>query len=131
MNFPILSSIIFIPLVGSLFIILIKDSNEKSLSNAKYVAIFTSFTNFILSIYLWFNFDPSTASFQFLENKEWIKGYFNFKLGVDGISILFILLTTFITPLCILSVINSVKFRVKEFLIALLVLETLMIGVFC
>ena len=86
MNFPILSSIIFIPLVGSLFIILIKDSNEKSLSNAKYVAIFTSFTNFILSIYLWFNFDPSTASFQFLENKEWIKGYFNFKLGVDGIS---------------------------------------------
>ncbi len=131
MNFPILSSIIFIPLLGSIFIILIKNSSDKSINNAKYVAIFTSFANFFLSIFLWFSFDASTADFQFVENKQWIKGYFNFKLGIDGISILFILLTTFITPLCILSVVNSVKERVKEFLIALLVMETLMIGVFC
>ncbi len=131
MNFPILSSIIFIPLLGSIFIILIKNSSDKSLNNVKYVAIFTSFANLIISLFLWFSFDTSSAEFQFVENKQWVKGYFNFKIGVDGISILFILLTTFITPLCVLSVINSVKFRVKEFLVILLVLETLMIGVFC
>jgi len=131
MNFPILSAVTFLPLIGSIFILLIKDSSDKSINNAKYVAIFTSFVNFLLSIFLWFSFDTSTADFQFIENKQWVKGYFNFKFGVDGISILFILLTTFITPLCILSVINSVKERIKEFLIALLVMETLMIGVFC
>jgi NADH-quinone oxidoreductase subunit M len=131
MNFPILSAVTFLPLIGSIFILLIKDSSDKSINNAKYVAIFTSFVNFLLSIFLWFSFDTSTADFQFIENKQWVRGYFNFKFGVDGISILFILLTTFITPLCILSVINSVKVRIKEFLIALLVMETLMIGVFC
>ena len=131
MNFPILSAVTFLPLIGSIFILLIKDSSDKSINNAKYVAIFTSFVNFLLSIFLWFSFDTSTADFQFIENKQWVRGYFNFKFGVDGISILFILLTTFITPLCILSVINSIKERIKEFLIALLVMETLMIGVFC
>ena len=131
MNFPILSAVTFLPLIGSIFILLIKDSSDKSINNAKYVAIFTSFVNFLLSIFLWLSFDTSTADFQFIENKQWVRGYFNFKFGVDGISILFILLTTFITPLCILSVINSVKVRIKEFLIALLVMETLMIGVFC
>ena len=131
MNFPILSAVTFLPLVGSIFILLIKDYSDKAINNAKYVAIFTSFANFFLSIFLWFSFDTSTADFQFIENKQWVRGYFNFRFGIDGISILFILLTTFITPLCILSVINSVKERVKEFLIALLVMETLMIGVFC
>ena len=131
MNFPILSAVTFLPLIGSIFIFLIKDSSDKSIDSVKYVAIFTSFVNFLLSIFLWFSFDTSTADFQFIENKQWVRGYFNFKFGVDGISILFILLTTFITPLCILSVINSVKERIKEFLIALLVMETLMIGVFC
>jgi len=131
MNFPILSAVTFLPLIGSIFIFLIKDSSDKSINNAKYVAIFTSFVNFLLSIFLWLSFDTSTADFQFIENRQWVRGYFNFKFGVDGISILFILLTTFIIPLCILSVINSVKERIKEFLIALLVMETLMIGVFC
>ena len=131
MNFPILSAITFIPLLGSIFILLIKNSSDKAVNNAKYVEIFTSFANFLLSIFLWFSFDTSTADFQFVENKQWIKGYFNFKFGIDGISILFIVLTAFISPLCVLSVINSVKLRVKEFLVAILVMETLMIGVFC
>ena len=131
MNFPILSAVTFLPLIGSIFILLIKDSIDKNTKNANYVAIFTSFVNFFLSIFLWFSFDSSTSDFQFIENKQWVKGYFNFKFGIDGISILFILLTAFITPLCILSVINSVKVRVKEFLVAILVMETLMIGVFC
>jgi len=131
MNFPILSTIIFIPLVGSLFILITKGSDKNVEKNSKYVAIFTSVTNFLLSLFLWYSFDRSTSNFQFVEEKVWMDGFINFKLGIDGISILFILLTTLITPLCIFSGINSLKFKIKEFLIAILVLETLMLGVFC
>jgi len=131
MNFPILSTIIFIPLVGSLFILITKGSDKNVEKNSKYVAIFTSVTNFLLSLFLWYSFDKSTSNFQFVEEKVWMDGFINFKLGIDGISILFILLTTLITPLCIFSGINSLKFKIKEFLIAILVLETLMLGVFC
>ena len=87
--------------------------------------------NFLISIYLWYLFDPTTADFQFVEDREWIKGFVNYKVGVDGISILFIILTTFITPLCIISVNNSVKNRLRDFLIAILIMESFMIGVFC
>ena len=76
-------------------------------------------------------FDKSSYDFQFIEELSWIKGLINFKFGIDGISILFILLTTFVTPIAIISCINSIKIRLKEFLIAILVLETFMIGVFC
>ena len=131
MNFPILSVITFLPLLGSLFIFLIKSHPKNENRSIKYVALFTSFVNFLFTLYLWFSFDVSTSEFQFIENKEWMRGYFNFQFGIDGISILFILLTTFITPLCILSVIKSIKVRIKEFLIAILIMETLMIGVFC
>jgi len=131
MNFPILSAIIFIPLLGALFIFIIR-GNEKTIEkNSKYVAIFTSLANFFLSLFLWYSFDNSTAEFQFIEEKNWIKGFINFQLGIDGISILFILLTTFIAPICIFSGIHSIKFKIKEFLIAILVMETLMLGVFC
>ena len=131
MNFPILSSLILLPLVGSLFVLFIKDNASKNYQNSKYVALFVSFANFLISIYLWYLFDNSTSEFQFIENKQWLKGFVNYKVGIDGISILFILLTTLITPLCIISIINSITSRVKEFLIAILVMESLMIGVFC
>ena len=131
MNFPILSSLILLPLVGSLFILFIKDNDSKNYQNSKYVALFVSFANFLISIYLWYLFDNSTSEFQFIENKQWLKGFVNYTIGIDGISILFILLTTLITPLCIISIINSITSRVKEFLIAILVMESLMIGVFC
>jgi NADH-quinone oxidoreductase subunit M len=131
MNFPILSFIIFFPLIGALFILFIKNNPENNNLNARYVAIFTSFTNFALTIYLWFLFDNLSSDFQFVENREWLRGYVNFRLGIDGISIFFILLTTLIIPICVLSVISSIKSRLKEFLVTLLVLETLMIGVFC
>ncbi len=131
MNFPILSTIAFIPLIGSLFILITKGSQKSVERNSKYVAIFSSIANFFLSLFLWFTFDPSTSDFQFVEEKNWIGNFINFKLGVDGISILFILLTTFITPICVFSVIQSIKFKIKEFLIAILVLETLILGVFC
>jgi len=131
MNFPILSAIIFIPLIGALFILVIKEEQKAVVKNSKYVAIFSSLTNFFLSIFLWYSFDTSTSEFQFVEEKNWMEGFINFQLGIDGISILFILLTTFIAPICIFSGIHSIKFKLKEFLIAILVMETLMLGVFC
>ena len=131
MNFPILSAIIFIPFIGAFFIFLTKGSNKNIEKNSKYIAIFSSTVNFFLAIFLWYLFDPTISEFQFIEKRVWIKNFINFQIGVDGISILFIVLTAFITPICILSAINSIKFRIKDFLIALLLMETLMIGVFC
>jgi len=131
MNFPILSAIIFIPLIGALFILVTKGEHKNIVKNSKYVAIFSSLANFFLSIFLWYSFDTSTSEFQFVEEKNWMEGFINFQLGIDGISILFILLTTFITPICIFSGINSIRFKLKEFFIAILVMETLMLGVFC
>ena len=128
-NFPILSSLILIPTIGSIFLLFIK-STEKN-NSIKYVALFTSLINFFLSLYLWKLFDNNISDFQFVETRIWIKNFINYKVGVDGISILFIILATFITPLCIISVNNHVKIRLKEFLIAILLMETLMIGVFC
>ena len=130
MNFPILSSLILLPTIGALFIFFVRSSNTQYQSS-KYVALFITVANFILSIYLWFVFDKSSVDFQFVEDREWIIGFVNYKVGVDGISILFILLSTFITPICVITVINTVKKRLKDFLIAILILETFMIGVFC
>ncbi len=130
MNFPILSSIILLPTVGAIFIFFTKSSSNKNQSS-KNLALFVSLANFILSLYLWFMFDNSKSDFQFIENYKWISGFANYKVGIDGISILFIILTTFITPLCVISVNATVKNKLKDFLIAILFMETLMIGVFC
>ena len=130
MDFPILSSLILLPILGALFIFFSK-SKSNSDTTSKYLALFVSFGNFILSLYLWYLFDPTTSDFQFLEERTWIKGFINYKVGIDGISILFIILTTFITPLCVVYVNNSVKNSLKHFLISILVMESLMIGVFC
>jgi len=130
MNFPILSSIILLPTVGAIFIFFTESSSNKNQSN-KNLALFVSLGNFILSLYLWFMFDNSKSDFQFIESYEWIAGFANYKVGIDGISILFIILTTFITPLCIISVNATIKNKLKDFLIAILLMETLMIGVFC
>ena len=114
-----------------LYLFFFSKSSDKNNTTVKYVALFTSFVNFFLSIYLWILFDQSISEFQFVEDRIWIKNFINYKVGIDGISILFILLTTFITPLCIISVNNSIKNRLSEFLIAVLVMESFMIGVFC
>ncbi len=129
MNFPILSTLIFLPLISSVFIFLSKE--QKNNNSAIYISLFSSLATFLLSIFVWYSLDLTSADFQFLEEKIWINDFIKFKLGVDGISILFIALTTLIIPICIISCVNSVKDRVKEFLIAILVLETFMIGVFC
>ena len=130
MNFPIISALILLPTIGSIFLLFSKVNNENN-STVKYVALFTSVVNFLLSIYLWYLFDPNTYEFQFVEDRNWLVGLVNYKVGADGISILFIILTTFITPLCIISVNNSIKDKLREFLIAILIMESFMIGVFC
>jgi len=130
MNLPILSSLILLPSIGALFLFFTRSNRENNFT-VKYVALFTSIVNFMLSIYLWLLFDQSTSEFQFVVDRIWIENFINYKVGVDGISILFILLTTFITPLCIISVNNSIKNRLSEFLIAILIMESFMIGVFC
>ena len=129
MNFPILSTLIFLPLISSFFILLTKD--KKSNNSSIYISLFSSIATFFLSLFLWYSLDFNSSEFQFVEEKSWINNFIKFKLGVDGISILFIVLTTFITPICIISCVNSIKVRVKEFLLAILILETFMIGVFC
>ena len=131
MDFPILSSLILLPTVGALFLLFTKESSPKSRQTIKYIGLFVTFANFFISIYLWQLFDKSIFEFQFVEDKEWLQGFINYKVGIDGISILFIILTTFITLLCIVSVNNSIKSRLKDFLIAILIMESLMIGVFC
>ena len=130
MNFPILSTITILPFLGAIFI-LFSRSEKTDHKSAIYVSLFTSIVNLFLAIFLWYSFDKTYSGFQFVEEKDWISGFIKFKFGIDGISILFILLTTLITPICIISCINSTKIRLREFLIALLVLETFMIGVFC
>ena len=87
MDFPILSSLILLPTIGALFLLFSKDKNSNT---GKYVALFTSFVNFLISIYLWFLFDPTTSNFQFIEERAWLNGFSNYKVGIDGISILFI-----------------------------------------
>ena len=129
MNFPILSTLIFLPLVSSIFIFLSR--GQKNNNSAIYISLFSSLATFILSLFIWYSMDYKSADFQFLEEQTWVNNFIKFKLGIDGISILFIVLTTLITPICIISCINSIKERVKEFLIAILILETFMIGVFC
>ena len=131
MNFPILSSITILPLIGAFFVFLTKSESNQVNKGAIYVSLFTSFANFFLVLFLWFSFDKSSPNFQFVEEAVWISGFIKFKFGIDGISILFILLTAFIIPICVISCVNSIKNRLKEFLIAILVLETFMIGVFC
>ena len=130
MDFPILSSLILLPAIGSIFLLFSK-SDDKQTDTIKNVALFTSLVNFLISIYLWISFDSSISNFQFVEERNWLAGFVNYKVGIDGISILFIILTTFIIPLCIISVNNSVKIRLRDFLIAILIMESFMIGVFC
>ena len=129
MTFPILSSLILLPTIGALFVLFGRSTSNYN--SAKYIALFISVGNFILSLYLWYLFDKNTSGFQFVEERKWLEGFINYKVGIDGISILFVILTTFIIPLCIISVNSTIKHRLKDFIVAILLMETMMIGVFC
>ncbi|MEO1206193.1 MAG: NADH-quinone oxidoreductase subunit M [Pseudomonadota bacterium] len=128
-NGPLLSIVTFLPLVAVLFIAFLPNK-EWGERNARWTALWTTSITFLVSLGIWLDFDPTTAEFQFVEEYNWL-GDIKYKMGVDGISMLFVILTTFLMPLCILASWDSIKTRVKEYMIAFLILETLMIGVFC
>jgi NADH-quinone oxidoreductase subunit M len=131
-GWPLLSLITFLPLVGAGFIFFIRGDEAVVARNARYVALWTALITFLLSLFLWFGFERGTAEFQFVERAEWIPSFgIAYQVGVDGISMLFVLLSTLLTPLCILASWESVTRRVKEYMIAFLVLETFMVGMFC
>lgn len=130
-DWPILSTVTFLPLVGALLILLIKDDSEASRRNIRNVALLTTVFVFILSLVVWAGFDNSNPGFQMVEELDWMGSGISYHMGVDGISVLFVVLSAFLMPFCILASWVSVEKRVKEYMIAFLILETLMIGVFC
>ena len=128
---PLLTLITFGPLVGALMIMLFARGDEKA-SNARWVALWSSSFVFLVSLLVWAQFDPTNPGFQMKETYEWFPEFnIAFRLGVDGISIYFILLSTFLTPICILASWTSVDKRVSEYMAAFLALETFMVGMFC
>jgi NADH-quinone oxidoreductase subunit M len=130
-GFGILSCLVFLPLAGAGFILALRGNDEATLENARRAALGTTLIVFLLSLYVYARFDPSSSAFQFVEEKGWFGQGLTYKMGVDGISFPFVLLTTFLMPICILASWKSIQSRVKEYLVAFLVLETLMTGVFC
>ncbi len=130
-GFGILSGLVFLPLVGVAFILTQNDQEAAGRSNVRFAALITTLATFLLSVVAWGRFDQSSAAFQLVEAKHWFGNGLGYKLGVDGLSMPFVLLTTFLMPFCILASWETITFRVKEYMIAFLVLETLMIGVFC
>ena len=128
---PILTLTTFLPLIGVFFLLFLKGEEKFVNRTSGYISLLTSGIVFLASILILNNFNYNNPDFQFVEQHDWIFNFVNYKVGIDGISLSFILLTTFITPICILATINSVKKRLREFLIALLLMETMMIGVFC
>ena len=126
----LLSLVTFLPMIGAaIMAVLLRGDDAHAQRNAKWVALFTTAATFLVSLVLWFEFDPGNPGFQFVEEGEWLLGL-SYRMGVDGISVLFVLLTTFLMPLVVLSAWH-VTVRVKEYMVAFLVLESLMIGVFC
>lgn len=130
-GWPILSLVTFLPLVGVLFILPINDDSPNARRNIRAIALWTTSITFLVSLSIWAGFDNSQAGFQFVEKFAWLDSGISYHMGVDGISMLFVILTTFLMPLCILASWESIEKRVKAYMIAFLLLETLMIGVFC
>src|SRR6185295_16868764 len=125
-DWPILSVITFLPTLGALLILLVRGDEA-----ARYISLAVTLLTFVLSLALWWAFDGSTAAFQFVESYQWIGDGIGYRMGVDGISMLFVVLTGLLMPICILASWKSITVRVREYMIAFLVLETLMMGVFC
>lgn len=126
----LLSIVTFIPMLGAIVLALfLRGDDEMAQRNAKYVALIATAASFVFSIAIITNFDPNNTGMQFVEERDWIMGL-KYKMGVDGISVLFVMLTTFLMPIVILSC-WGVTNRVKDYMIAFLLLETLMLGVFC
>ena len=130
MSWPILSVTTFLPLAGALFIMLMRGEGAAESRNARWVALWTTLITFAISLILVWRFDPTSPEFQFVEKQPWLGGTITYHLGVDGISLPFVILTTALMPICIIASWLPIQRRVKEYMIAFLVLETLMVGTF-
>jgi NADH-quinone oxidoreductase subunit M len=131
-SWPILTIVTFLPLVGVLAILVLRGESEAVARNARWIALWTSLLDFALSLVIWAEFDPTRADFQLVEQARWLPDFnISYHLGVDGISLFFVLLSNFLTPICVIASWTSVKSRVKEYMISFLVMETVMVGMFC
>ncbi len=131
-SWPLLSMVTFLPLLGALAILLLRGAEADVARNARWIALWTSLIDFALAIAVWAAFDPASGDFQLVEQAAWLPDFnISYAMGVDGVSLFFVLLSTFLTPICILASWTSVTVRVKEYMIAFLVLETMMVGTFC
>ncbi len=128
---PILSTVTFLPAVGALLILIVRGSDASARRNIYYIALWTTLVTFLVSLLIWIDFDQANPGFQMVERADWLGGSIAYSMGVDGISMLFVILTTFLMPFCIVASKLTVQKNFKEYMIAFLALETLMIGVFC
>jgi NADH-quinone oxidoreductase subunit M len=130
-SWPVIFVILVLPLVGALFIMLVRGDGAAESRNARWVALYTTLITFAVSLVLVWRFDPTSPEFQFIEKHDWLGGAISYHMGVDGISLPFVILTTALMPLCIIASWSAIERRVREYMIAFLVLETTMIGTFC
>ncbi len=129
---PILSLVTFLPLLGALLIMVVRGEAETVANQARYIALWTTLITFVLSLFIWAGFNSATSAFQFEEKAAWLPQYkIAYRMGVDGISMLFVILSTFLMPLCVLASWHAIDKMVREYMIAFLILETMMIGMFC
>jgi len=129
-TWPILSVVTFLPLVGALLIYLLSGDDEAARRNARWIALWTTLITFAVSVILVLRFDPGQTDFQFVEKTNWLASGITYHMGVDGISLPFVILTTALMPFCIIASWKSVTVRVREYMMAFLILETLMVGTF-
>src|SRR5476651_170253 len=130
MNWPILSVVTFLPLLGAAFIVFVRGNDDLAKGTARWVAMWTTLVTFAISLVLVMRFDPTSAEFQFSEKHPWL-GVASYHMGLDGISLPFVILTTAVMPISILASWDAIQRRVHEYMIAFLILETLMVGTFC
>ena len=130
MSWPVLSVTTFLPLVGALFILALRGDSEAERRNARWIALWTTLVTLAISLLVLYRFDPSSAEFQFVERRPWLGGTITYHMGVDGISLPFVVLTTALMPICIIASWQPIQRRVKEYMVAFLALETMMVGTF-
>src|SRR3954470_16603235 len=129
-TWPILSVTTFLPLVGALLVYLCRGDDEAAKRNARWIALWTTLITFAVSVSMVMRFDPGIADFQFVEKANWLATGITYHMGVDGISLPLVILTTAVMPFCIIASWKAITVRVREYMMAFLILETLMVGTF-
>jgi NADH-quinone oxidoreductase subunit M len=130
-TWPTLSLVTFLPVFGALIVYISRGDDEAARRNSRWIALWTTLITFAVSLILVWRFDPAQPDFQFVEKAPWLANTITYHMGVDGISLPFVILTTALMPICIIASWKSVTLRVREYMMAFLILETLMVGTFC